>query len=104
MESLLEDWEALRTCNPPVNACINAWVLLALVSSPHFLYAFIWYRPALWMRAFGGKAVDVFALCGALGKGERTAMLISPPCTPIGRSRCAAPTAARMRPHGIPSP
>jgi hypothetical protein len=52
------------------DTCPSAWVLLSLLASPHFLYAFIWFRPQLWQQAFGDKAVDVFAAFGAVGKGE----------------------------------
>nr|BBC28424.1 phospholipid-N-methyltransferase [Chlamydomonas applanata] len=44
------------------------WVLVAALASPHFLYAFIWFFPKTWQRAFGKGAVDAFAFSGVVGK------------------------------------
>ncbi len=70
MLAALQDWQALTSCTKVHNVCPNVWTLAALLASPHFLYAFIWYRPHLWRRTFGNAAVDVFALFGTLGKGD----------------------------------
>ena len=33
----------------------------ALLSIPHIMYAFIWFFPEKWMKAFGKQSVHVFA-------------------------------------------
>jgi hypothetical protein len=45
------------------------WITVAALAAPHFLYAFIWYMPHLWMRAFGKKSVNVFETTAWLLKG-----------------------------------
>jgi hypothetical protein len=61
---------SLLTCAPPPAAlCPSALTLAAVLSAPHFLYAFIWLRPNAWRRVFGSRSVDAFATCGAIGKG-----------------------------------
>jgi hypothetical protein len=50
---------------------VSPWALVAALAAPHYLYAFIWFCPGVWLRLFGkAKAVDAFALCGLIGKRE----------------------------------
>lgn len=67
---LAADVSALASCSSPRASCPCAWGLAAALAAPHFLYAFIWFRPGVWRRWFGPRSVDVFAACGAAGKGE----------------------------------
>lgn len=46
------------------------YVLLAALSAPHFLYAFLWFLPNVWKSMFGKKSVEVFTSAGVLGKGK----------------------------------
>jgi hypothetical protein len=48
---------------PPLLLCLA-------IAAPHFLYAYIWFYPAVWMRLAGKDAVGVFAKAGYVGKGE----------------------------------
>lgn len=68
--AVVDDVNRLASCAAPRALCPCAWGLAAALAAPHFLYAFIWFRPHAWQRAFGRRSVDVFAACGAIGKGE----------------------------------
>ncbi|KAI8466259.1 MAG: hypothetical protein J3K34DRAFT_67752 [Monoraphidium minutum] len=68
MDAVLGDLERLASCRSSTQLCPGPWAVAVALAAPHFLYAFIWFKPHLWQRAFGGKSVDIFALCGALGK------------------------------------
>ena len=48
------------------------WVLVAAISAPHFLYAFLWFFPKAWQSVFGRQATEAFAMAGAIGKGMST--------------------------------
>lgn len=94
--------------------------LLAVLSIPHFLYAFIWIVPKYWNAWFGKQAADVLAYLGVFCKREPPRALASlPPVRifvrplPLGtggrsvpartfrpRSQIAAPTAPA--PSGTP--
>jgi hypothetical protein len=71
MEVVKADLSRLASCSSPVQLCPSAWVVAGALAAPHFLYAFIWFKPDLWQRlCCGAKAVDAFAFFGALGKGR----------------------------------
>mmetsp|Transcript_35734 Transcript_35734/g.79506 ORF Transcript_35734/g.79506 Transcript_35734/m.79506 type:complete len:192 (-) Transcript_35734:789-1364(-) len=62
-------FEAKDLCKPfPYPVPHIHWILFIAVSAPHFLYAFIWFLPKLWRRAFGNQSVQVFATTALLGK------------------------------------
>jgi len=70
MDDIVSDLGRLASCSSPTVLCPCSWGIAAALAAPHFLYAFIWFRPHVWRRWFGSKAVDVFAACGAIGKCE----------------------------------
>lgn len=42
---------------------------MAAMAAPHFLYAFVWLWPSVWLSIFGKEnALSTFTLCGFLGK------------------------------------
>lgn len=48
----------------------HPFLVFAAIALPHFLYAYIWFKPDSWMRLFPKNPVDAFATAGALGKCE----------------------------------
>jgi hypothetical protein len=75
MAFVLDDLGRLASCSSPSTLRPTAWCVATALAAPHFLYAFIWFRPHVWRGWFGAKAVDAFALCGALGKCEQAGQL-----------------------------
>jgi hypothetical protein len=59
----------------------HPFVVFVAIALPHFLYAYIWFKPESWTRLFPKNPVDAFATAGALGKCEyvSTAALQPPP-------------------------
>lgn len=56
---------------------IGGWTLAVCLALPHFLYAFIWFKPDAWRQLFKRSSVDAFALAGAVGKVlQFTALLL----------------------------
>lgn len=45
------------------------WATVGILATPHLLYAFIWYMPHLWMKAFGKKSVEYFETIAWILKG-----------------------------------
>lgn len=45
------------------------WTTVAILAIPHFLYAFIWYFPHLWMKAFGKHSIQCFESIAWILKG-----------------------------------
>lgn len=48
---------------------VSNWGVVAALAIPHILYAFIWFLPGLWMKAFKRKSVEVFETAAWLLKG-----------------------------------
>lgn len=43
-------------------------LVFTAIALPHFLYAYIWFKPDSWMRMFPKSPVDAFATAGLVGK------------------------------------
>lgn len=67
---VLEDLARLARCESPQLLVPGPIITMAAVAAPHFLYAFIWFKPKAWMRMFPKNPVDAFATAGLLGKRE----------------------------------
>ena len=66
------------------------WTVVAALASPHLLYAFIWFYPDQWMKAFKKGSVQAFeSAAWALKGDDRAADRLASPPTP--RSRAAPP-------------
>lgn len=39
---------------------VNTWLVLAVLASPHVLYAYVWFFPHRWMSIFKKDSVEVF--------------------------------------------
>lgn len=65
----MEQLHGALQCQQLSKLCPHPLVLAAAIAAPHFLYAFIWFKPHVWMRLFPKNAVETFAICGLLGKG-----------------------------------
>lgn len=68
MDLLVADVNALLTCSSPALLRPSAWATMFVIAIPHFLYAFIWFKPKAWMRLFAKNPVDAFATAGLVGK------------------------------------
>ena len=51
------------------------WILVVALALPHLLYAFIWFFPHLWMRAFKKSSVETFELLAWTLKGKPSSKL-----------------------------
>jgi hypothetical protein len=71
MDAIVAELQGTLQCKQLHQLCPHPLILAAAVAAPHFLYAFIWFKPQVWMRLFPKNAVDAFATCGLLGKGTR---------------------------------
>lgn len=49
---------------------VSDWLLVVVLAIPHLLYAFIWFFPHLWMRAFKKNSAEVFESMAWLLKGK----------------------------------
>lgn len=70
MAGLIEDLDALASCQQPNLLRPSALAVCFAIALPHFLYAFIWFRPEQWMKFFPKSPVDAFATAGLIGKGK----------------------------------
>eukprot|EP00882_Tetradesmus_deserticola_P011688 GHRQ01012366.1.p1 GENE.GHRQ01012366.1~~GHRQ01012366.1.p1 ORF type:complete len:196 (+),score=42.00 GHRQ01012366.1:208-795(+) len=68
MAALVEDVLSLFSCRPPSILRPSAMLVSFIIALPHFLYAFIWFRPELWRNVFPKNPVDAFATAGLIGK------------------------------------
>eukprot|EP00878_Enallax_costatus_P008331 GHUV01008709.1.p2 GENE.GHUV01008709.1~~GHUV01008709.1.p2 ORF type:complete len:196 (+),score=8.20 GHUV01008709.1:519-1106(+) len=68
MDAIVGDVNALLTCGSPTLLRPSSWVTMPMIALPHFLYAFIWFKPKAWMRMFPKNPVDAFATAGLVGK------------------------------------
>lgn len=75
MDSIVADFNALLTCNSPELLRPPAWATMFVIALPHFLYAFIWFKPNAWMKLFPKNPVDAFATAGLVGKCESQQLL-----------------------------
>lgn len=48
---------------------VTPWALAAALATPHFMYAFIWFRPQVWYSWFGKRSVDMMATAAHVCKG-----------------------------------
>jgi hypothetical protein len=69
MDAVIAELQGALQCKQFQQLCPHPLILAAALAAPHFLYAFIWFKPYVWMRLFPKNAVDAFATCGLLGKG-----------------------------------
>lgn len=70
MPSLLDLAGDYLTCSRNEAFAPSPLILMISIALPHFLYAYIWFKPQAWMRLFPKAPVDAFATAGALGKRE----------------------------------
>lgn len=68
MAAVLEDIVSLFSCQPPSVLRPSALLVSFCIALPHFLYAFIWFRPEQWRKMFPKNPVDAFATAGLIGK------------------------------------
>jgi hypothetical protein len=68
MAAIVDDVLSLISCQPPSILRPSALLVTFGIALPHFLYAFIWFRPEQWQKLFPKNAVDAFATAGAIGK------------------------------------
>lgn len=68
MEAITRDVNALLSCSSPEVLRPNNWATMFVIALPHFLYAFIWFQPKVWMKLFPKNPVDAFATAGLVGK------------------------------------
>lgn len=70
MAAVVEDIVSLFSCQPPSVLRPSALLVSFCIALPHFLYAFIWFRPEQWRKMFPRNPVDAFATAGLIGKRE----------------------------------
>jgi hypothetical protein len=70
MDDIQHDLIRLSQCESPSVLRPSPLLVMFAIALPHFLYAFIWFKPQAWKRVFPNNAVDAFATAGLLGKGE----------------------------------
>lgn len=75
MDDIVSDVNALLACGSPKLLRPSPWVTMLMIALPHFLYAFIWFRPKAWMSLFRKNPVDAFATAGLIGKSEHRLLL-----------------------------
>ena len=49
---------------------LGNWMTVAALAAPHLLYAFIWFFPQKWMKAFDKSSVMVFENFAWMLKGR----------------------------------
>lgn len=70
MDDIIQDLIGLTQCESPSVLRPSPLLVMLAIALPHFLYAFIWFKPQAWKRMFPNNAVDAFATAGIAGKGE----------------------------------
>lgn len=70
MAAAVDDVFSLFSCRPPSVLRPSALLVSFCIALPHFLYAFIWFRPEQWRKMFPKNPVDAFATAGLVGKRE----------------------------------
>jgi hypothetical protein len=68
MAAIVDDVLSLISCQPPSILRPSALLVTFCIALPHFLYAFIWFRPEQLQKLFPKNPVDAFATAGAIGK------------------------------------
>ncbi|KAF6264303.1 hypothetical protein COO60DRAFT_175043 [Scenedesmus sp. NREL 46B-D3] len=68
MDALFQDIMSVYSCQPPSTLRPSALLVTFVIALPHFLYAFIWFKPDQWRNLFPKNPVDAFATAALIGK------------------------------------